>query len=88
MYDFIYEIGSAEHLIFRRTFFAVERNHLFKSVQNIKSPILNLEKNILTNVFLFGSDKCDEVINVGILKSKIVNLIKLEIKKTFSKTAN
>ena len=54
----------------------------------MKSPILNLEKNILTNVFLFGSDKCDEVINVGILRSKILNLIKLEINKTFSKTAN
>ena len=88
MYDFGYEIGSAEHLIFCCTFFAVERNHLFKSVQNMKSPILNLEKNILTNVFLFGSDKCDEVINVGILRSKILNLIKLEINKTFSKTAN
>ena len=39
-----------------------------------KSPILNLEKNILTNVLLFGSDKYDKVITVDISKSPIVYL--------------
>ena len=39
-----------------------------------KSPILSLEKNILTNVRLFGSDKYDKVIIVDISKSPIVYL--------------
>ena len=47
------EIESTEHLL-------LESNHLFKSLHDIKSPILNLEKNTLTNVLLFGLDKCEQ----------------------------
>ena len=51
------EIESTENLALRDPFFTAERNHLVKSLQNIKPPILNLEKNMLTNLLLLGSDK-------------------------------
>ena len=47
MYDCGTEIESTEHFLF-------ERNHLFKSLHYIKPPILNIEKNILTNVLLLN----------------------------------
>ena len=68
------EIDSREHFLFTLSIFAVGRNHLFKSLLNIKPSILNVGKNKLTNVLLFGSDKYEKVINVGILKSTITYL--------------
>ena len=47
------EIESTEH-------FLLESNHLFKSLPNIKPPILNLEKNTLTNVLLFRLDNYEQ----------------------------
>ena len=69
-----FEIESMEHFLLRCSFFAVERNHVLKSLHNIKPPILNFEKNILKNVLLFGSDKYEKIINVGILKSTMTYL--------------
>ena len=76
MCDCGFEIDSTEHFLLRCPFFAVERNDIFKRLHIIKSPILNLEKNILANVLLFGSDKYEKVINVAnvVIKSTITYL--------------
>ena len=60
------EIKFIELYLLRCAILLIEKNNFFKSVHNIKCPILNLETNTLRNISLFESDKYEKVINVVI----------------------
>ena len=68
------EIESTHHLLLHCPFFKDERKKLFENLQNIKPYILEFQKDFLTNILLFGSNKFEETINGKVIQSKITNL--------------
>ena len=65
------EIESTRYFLLCCPFFNDERKKLFENLHGIKLSILEFQKDFLTNILFFGSDKFQETINRKMLQSTI-----------------